>query len=54
MINLLVVRLHDEFAERTAAVSVNLEQMKPNKTQGPSMVLKWKQCIPGHLFIPRV
>lgn len=32
MIDLLVVRLHDEFAERTAAVSVNLEQMKPNKT----------------------
>lgn len=30
MIDLLVVGLHDEFAERTAAVSVNLEQMEAN------------------------
>lgn len=30
MIDLLVVGLHDEFAERTAAVSVNLKQMEPN------------------------
>lgn len=32
MIDLLMVRLHDELAERTAAVSVNLEQRRPNNT----------------------
>lgn len=51
MIDLLVVGLHDEFAERTAAVSVNLEQMEPTNAYDGAMN-SGKNVF--HLFIPRV
>lgn len=55
MIDLLMVRLHDELAERTAAVSVNLEERRPNNTLTRTINgAKVEKMYSEHLFIPRV